>query len=134
MCTANPFPVLTIGDGLNNDKEKLLKTVGTKNEAYMNELNPEFLHMYELDAQLPEDWKLKIEIFDKQNLVTPLIGKTEIDLENRRHSDLLFLNRESIQLELQQVQDKLKAFNQLKQKKMKGAKGAEMEKLKTRFQ
>lgn len=65
MCTANPFPLLTIGDGQNNDQLKLLKRTGSKEQAIMNELNPEFLCMYELDARLPEDWKLKIEIMDK---------------------------------------------------------------------
>ena len=120
MCTANPYTVLTIGDGLNSDKDKLLKKIDEKADPFMNNLNPEFLHMYELDAKLPEDWKLKIEIFDKQNqFLTPLIGHTEIDLENRRHSDLLFLNRESIVLELDEVKMKMSDFNKMKSKKFK---------------
>ena len=72
--------------------------------------------MYELDARFPEDWKLKIEIKDKQAMSTPLIGSTEIDLENRRHSDLLFLNSESVLLELQRLDEKRKKFNNFKSK------------------
>ena len=94
MCTANPFPVLTIGDGKNDDNRKLLKTQGTRKEAVMGTLNPEYLRYYELDAEFPEDWRLEIGIFDKGNAAfnDKLIGRTIVDLENRRHSDLLNKN------------------------------------------
>lgn len=65
MCTANPFAQLQVGDGQNNDREKLQKKMDTKADVIEDDLNPEFLRMCELDARLPEDWKLTIEIMDK---------------------------------------------------------------------
>ena len=48
------------------------------------------------------------------------IGATEIDLENRRHSDLLFLNKETVGLELIKLDEKRKILNQRKAKEVKG--------------
>jgi hypothetical protein len=56
----------------------------------MGELSPEFLKIYELDAVMPEDWKLQISILDKSSYSDELIGKTFIDMESRRHADVLF--------------------------------------------
>ena len=49
-----------------------------------------------------------------------MIGTTAIDLENRRHSDLLFLNKETIQLEIKKVEEKRKEFTKMKIRKCKG--------------
>jgi len=63
MCTANPYPVFTIGDGINS---KFLKYYPDRENAIEDNLNPEFLKAYELDARLPEDWKFEISLYDKR--------------------------------------------------------------------
>jgi len=65
MCTANPYPVFTIGDGVNT---KFIKHTADRENALEDNLNPEFLRQYELDARLPEDWKLEIAFYDKRNM------------------------------------------------------------------
>lgn len=39
--------------------------------------------MYELDACLPEDWNLVVQIMSKGAAVDSLIGQFQIDLEDR---------------------------------------------------
>lgn len=98
LCTANPYPVITVGDGNNDNEERLmgnkqsLKKYDGYERAVEDELSPQFLMMQELDMQLPKDWKLEISIYDKSKvgrLGDKLIGLTVIDLENRRHGDPL---------------------------------------------
>lgn len=58
--------------------------------------------MYELDLQLPKDWKLEIAIMDKSKLskyADKLIGKTVIDMENRAHGDLLMQCQKACEIE-----------------------------------
>jgi hypothetical protein len=50
--------------------------------AAKNTLSPEFFSMHELDAHIPKDWKLTINIKDK-GMFDSLIGSVEIDLEDR---------------------------------------------------
>ena len=69
----------------------LVKSVNERDKAREAELSPQFHQFWELDCQLPEDWKMEISIFDKGavQITDGLIGSTIIDLENRRHSDPL---------------------------------------------
>ncbi len=64
MCSANPFPVIKVGDGNNANPLRLLKMINDKDSVQQGELNPEFLKIYELDAKFPEDWSLEISIMD----------------------------------------------------------------------
>ena len=49
-----------------------------------NTLNPDYFKYFELDADLPIDWKLTINIMSKNNTGSDtLIGTTIIDLEDR---------------------------------------------------
>lgn len=92
LCTANPYPVITVGDGNNDNEERLIKKYDGYERSIDDELSPQFLMMQELDMQLPQDWKLNIAIYDKSKvgrLGDKLIGATAIDLENRRHGDQL---------------------------------------------
>ena len=58
MCTANPYPILMIGDG--NDMKKQIKRFDDRESAMDAELNPQFLKAYEFDNKLPKDSKLEI--------------------------------------------------------------------------
>lgn len=40
MCVANPYPVLTLGDGRNNDEKKIVKKVVEREDSINEELNP----------------------------------------------------------------------------------------------
>jgi len=60
-----------------------------------NTLNPNFFKAFELEGELPSDWKLVINIKSySPGLMHSLIGSTTIDLENRYLCD--FKNRETI--------------------------------------
>ena len=64
LCTANPYPVLTIGDGVNDPEKNIKKSIRDYENVMTNNLNPTFFRIYELDANFPNDWKLKIDIMD----------------------------------------------------------------------
>ena len=114
MCTANPYPVITIGDGENSNK--MFKKKNDRESVINEDLNPEFLKTYELDARMPEDWKLEIALWDKTNIesLDQLIGTTVIDLENRRHSDLLLQNIKACELEQINLNKKYKLLGEEK--------------------
>lgn len=102
LCTANPYVVINTGDGNNNNDSRMQKSIDDRERAFIDELNPQILRMYELDLKLPEDWKLQIQIMDKSNvskLTDTLIGQTTIDLENRRYGDLLMQCMKACELE-----------------------------------
>lgn len=69
---ANPFAEIIIGerDGAKTD---LIKYINDSDKASKNTLSPEFFTMYEMDAELPRDWKLTINIMDK-GFMNTLIG------------------------------------------------------------
>lgn len=46
-------------------------------------LCPEFYKMFELDANLPNEWCLKVRIMNSGTLGSSEIGGFEIDLEDR---------------------------------------------------
>ena len=59
MCTANPYPVIQVGDiNQNHGRNNLVKLITDRESTKTGDLSPEFLKIYELDAIMPEDWKL----------------------------------------------------------------------------
>ena len=66
-------------------KEKGTKFIETKDSYVANSLSPDFYQMYELEADLPKDWKLQINVmsFTPGGGSDSLIGSTVIDLEDR---------------------------------------------------
>ena len=101
MCVANPYPVLTLGDGKNNEEKKLVKKVVERDDAVEEELNPQFWRWYELDAIFPEDWRLEIAIYDKGVVAyaDSMIGATVIDVENRHYANPYILALRALKME-----------------------------------
>mmetsp|Transcript_18698 Transcript_18698/g.28643 ORF Transcript_18698/g.28643 Transcript_18698/m.28643 type:complete len:123 (+) Transcript_18698:3529-3897(+) len=68
LSTANPYPVILVGDGKNVNVEggkSTLKMINEREEAIENDLNPKLFRTYEFDALLPEDWKMEVGIYDR---------------------------------------------------------------------
>ena len=81
---ANAYLQIRVGSD-ESTREKGSKFVETKDSYVANSLNPEFYQMFELEADLPKDWKLTINVFSytKGSTSDSLIGSTIIDLEDR---------------------------------------------------
>lgn len=60
LCSADPFPVIIVGDGKNDTVEQKVKYVNERDKEISQDLNPKFYRAYEFDASLPEDWKVEI--------------------------------------------------------------------------
>lgn len=110
LSSANPYPVIKVGDGLNDEKARLVKSQNDREEAKMGELNPQYWTHYELDALFPQDSKLEVAIFDKGSFSDNLIGATTINLENRLHSNLLQMNLHTLKIELEAAKEKEEAY------------------------
>ena len=109
MCTANPYPLLQVGDGNQNKNSVLVKQVKDVASVKVGDLSPDFLQIYELDAIMPEDWKLTVSLYDKgSGYADELIGSTFIDMESRRHADLHFQNIMACNIELKNTKKKIK--------------------------
>lgn len=81
FCKANSFIEIRLGDEKNEGKGfRYINDLGSLVEST---LNPYFFKFYEFDADLPQDWKLQININSKGSSGENLIGSTIIDLENR---------------------------------------------------
>ena len=79
LSVANPYPVVSINDGFNPDKDnKQIKQHMDRDKAVEGSLNPQFFQCWELDAIFPQDWKLELAIKDKGmfEFSDPLIGAT----------------------------------------------------------
>ena len=85
LCSADPFPVLVVGDGVNDVNSHRVKYITERDKEVPQDLNPKFYRSYELDARFPEDWRLELQIYDKGSFsyTDALIGSTIIDLEDR---------------------------------------------------
>lgn len=68
LCSADPFPVISVGDGVNNQAEQKVKYINERDREVSQDLNPKFYRHYEFDANFPDDWKLEIKIYDKGSL------------------------------------------------------------------
>ena len=58
LCTANPYPVIKIGDGIGDAEKNIKKTVRDRDRSMDNNLSPIFFRIYDLDCNFPQDWKL----------------------------------------------------------------------------
>jgi hypothetical protein len=125
LCTANPYPALKVGDMPANPESKLVKEYKDRNESVDQNLNPKLFRIYELDAKFPEDWKLEISIWHKSiaSFADQLIGSTTIDLENRLHGNLLYINRHSLKLSIEEQTAKIEAKKKANKKSGGGKKG-----------
>ena len=65
LCSANPFPVIIVGDGRNDTQAQKIKFISDRDKEIQSDLNPKFFRSYEFDATFPEDWRLEIQIYDK---------------------------------------------------------------------
>lgn len=61
--SANAYPEIKVGNGEGDSMS--IKTVKDKTSVVLNELNPSFYKMYELDASLPYDWNLLVRIMNQ---------------------------------------------------------------------
>lgn len=114
MSTTDPFPVITVGNGKNGDKDKkFIRFISDAEKALEKTVNPAFFRYYELDCLLPKDRNLTVAIWDKGSWLggDTLIGQTEIDLELRRVGDKYNQARELVQIKLKQIQEKIKNNN-----------------------
>ena len=64
MCSADPYPVITIGSGYKDPVTKYVRQYNDRDKPVFKSLNPQFYRSYELDAVFPDDWKLTVEIYD----------------------------------------------------------------------
>ena len=90
---ANAYLQIRVGSD-DNSREKGSKFVETKDSYVANSLSPDFYQMYELEADLPKDWKLTINVlsYTKGSGSDSLIGSTVIDLEDRYLGEYRTLN------------------------------------------
>ena len=117
FCVANPFPEITVGDG-GGKGNGMIKHIYQADSAEQKTLSPEFFQMYELDAELPSDWKMSINICDK-GILDGLIGTVEIDLEDRVLGEATIKNRigyivnkEMLQTEKEQLKFKFETSDE----------------------
>ena len=40
LSSANPYPVITLGDGINDEKKRTVKYVNERDDSMMDNLNP----------------------------------------------------------------------------------------------
>lgn len=130
LSNANPYPILTVGDGKNDVDKRILKSQNERDDSMDGELNPRFFRHYEFDAIFPEDWRLEVAIWDKGIIAYAdnMIGQTIVDLENRLFSNLLTMDRHALDIEHKLVKEEIakaskpkkgqdkKALKKLKQK------------------
>lgn len=81
ICSADSYPEVFIGE-TGHDNEDLIKHITDQDRPILNTLSPNFFRMYELDATLPTDWKMKLHIKSK-GMFNPIIGSIQIDIEDR---------------------------------------------------
>ncbi|CAG9335811.1 unnamed protein product [Blepharisma stoltei] len=83
LSSANSYPQLIIGDHKDVDGKYVNDT-----KPELKNLNPEFFRSYEMEAEIPSDWKLQISIFNLNEYgFDNIIGSTIIDLEDRYFGD-----------------------------------------------
>jgi len=70
----DPFMIVTCGEQVKKSKNDTVN---------QNTLRPTFYELFQFDATFPRDGRLSLNVMDQDKLKDDLIGKTEIDLENR---------------------------------------------------
>ena len=101
LSTANPFPQVTVGDGVWSEEKRLTKKLGDEELVKSDTLNPEYFQIFDLEAKFPEDWRLEIAIYDKATFGPSLIGRTVIDLENRHYANMLWRDKQALVVHLE---------------------------------
>jgi len=86
FCKANSFIEIKLGDNQDAEAKTGIKFINDLSSVVKDTLNPNFFKFYELDANLPQDWRIEISI-KSQGTSDTLIGSTVIDLENRYLGD-----------------------------------------------
>ncbi|CAD8189110.1 unnamed protein product [Paramecium pentaurelia] len=81
VCSADSYPEIFIGES-GHDNQDLIKHITDQDRPIENTLSPNFFRMYELDAELPTDWKMKLHIKSK-GMFDSVIGSIQIDIEDR---------------------------------------------------
>jgi len=66
MFTSAAYPTLKIGNGITNPANKISKNFFDKESAIEGDLNPIFGKIYEIDAIMPDDWKLTVSLMNKR--------------------------------------------------------------------
>lgn len=85
-CRANSYIEIKLGHKYDTDDNKVIKYIKDETSLMPNTLNPDFFKSYELEGDLPQDWKLTINIRSKKDGQIgdgSLIGSTTIDVEDR---------------------------------------------------
>lgn len=111
LSSADPYPMVSVGDAKNNIDSGLTKTVNDSNNYVEQDLNPDFYKLYELDAFIPADWKLVLKIYNKGKVMDSLIGEREIDIEDRYFSDIWRLRSYAFQKRSEYYKDKIKRLS-----------------------
>jgi len=84
LSKANSYLEIIVGEDITSSNTKQIKYINDRNNFIPNTLNPDFFKYFELEAELPQDWKLTINVMSKNNTGSDsLIGSTIIDLEDR---------------------------------------------------
>lgn len=89
-CRANSYLELKLGHKYDSSDSKQLKYINDSINYIKDTLNPNFYKYFELEGDLPQDWKLTINVKSKnENTIgaDSLIGSTTIDLEDRYLGD-----------------------------------------------
>ena len=86
-----------VGENSASSGSKQIKYINDNANFVPNTLNPDFFKFFELEAELPQDWKLTINVMSKNTSGSDsLIGTTVIDLEDRYLGE--FRTRELLKL------------------------------------
>jgi hypothetical protein len=84
LSKANSYLEIIVGEEIASSNTKQIKYINDRNNFIPNTLNPDFFKYFELEAELPQDWKLTINVMSKSNTGSDtVIGSTIIDLEDR---------------------------------------------------
>lgn len=85
-CKANSYLEIMLGHKYDSDDSKQIKYVNDIVNYKESTLNPSFFKLFELEGDLPIDWKLTINVRSKKEGGIgkgSLIGSTSIDIEDR---------------------------------------------------
>ena len=111
LSTANPYVIIKTGGGKDTVKPGSYETKewNDRENSYNKNLSPRFFKIYEMNAVFPEDWKLELQIMDKAivEFADQMIGRTIIDLENRLHSNMLFINKIAMKIHGKRLEKEL---------------------------
>ena len=112
MSSADPYLMMFI----KNDEDRQVHDGSDK--VFPETLSPDFFEATEtFPIRLQDDWCLHVDVMDQANFSfqNSLIGRTQIDIEERRWSMQHVIAKLIFQQELEICQDKMKEIQTLKQ-------------------